>query len=134
MISLPKLRLLAGHLLVISTALPLTAAGRAFECHPFLITILSSKSASQRGMKISAGISPCPGNKALPSLVGARAADTAALCKTSRRLLCLAILSPCQAQLLCHILISRTHCRSPLITSWLIKQLNHSCSPNSATT
>ena len=67
-----------------------------------LMTV-TSKSASfpptQCGIKISAGFSPCPGNKNRPSLVGASAADTAVLWMVSRRLLCLAILSPCQAQL-----------------------------------
>ena len=53
----------------------------------------------QSGMRTSAGFLPCPGYKNLPSFVGARAAAAAVLCSVSLSLLCLAILSPCQAQL-----------------------------------
>ena len=66
-------------------------------------TTVTSKAASFppacRGMKMSAGLPPSPGSRYWPSFVGPRAALTAVLCRVSLRALCLAIRSPCQAQL-----------------------------------
>ena len=65
-------------------------------------TTVTSSAASlppaQCGINTSAGLPPDPGRSALPSLVGPRLAATAVLKSSSRSQLCLAILSPFQAQ------------------------------------
>ena len=78
-----------------------TAASLTTESWSGLMTVTSIAASfplAQPGISTSAGLPPSPGSKKRPSFAGARAAAAAVECKVSLRALCLAILSPCQAQ------------------------------------
>ena len=77
------------------------AASLTTESWSGLMTVTSiatSLPLAQPGISTSAGLPPSPGSRKRPSLAGARAAEAAVECRVSLRALCLAILSPCQAQ------------------------------------
>ena len=85
-----------------STAYPcVVAAPLTLAICSGLTTVTSnavSRPPDQCGIRTTAGFLLSPGSRKRPSLEGARAAATAVLWMASRKLLCLAILSPWKAQ------------------------------------